>query len=90
MQNIFESVFAFMSFLTAISYLQWDHRDHAKKYWNQQHDPADRMPTLTVVFQVSTKEGLPELGLVYHPCYSRNLNVIQNIANKCGELGNMA
>ena len=45
------------------------------------------MPTLTIVFQVSTKEGLPELGLVYHPRYSRNLNVIQNIANKCGELG---
>ena len=48
------------------------------------------MPTLTVVFQVSTKKSLPELGLVYHPSYRHNRNVIQNIANGCGEVGKVA
>ena len=91
---------AFVSFLIAISsilitnifliffhWCSWDSRVPERRHWREGDDPEDRMPTLTVVFQVSTKRSLPELGLVYHPRYHSNHNVVQNLANGCGEVG---
>ena len=55
--------------------------------WKNEHDAKDRMPTLTVAFQISLIDSPSALGLLFHPRYSDNKNVIQAVKNGCGVIG---